>query len=214
MTDMHTDNDKDIDFHINSGVCYIKHLDKWQGECYLTENMEFTTNKSYAAKFYLLGIASTNNIFNGDMVTINCGYKIISVNTNGIQLLNRTDLTDSIQTFRITTGYQDDTVISYGSPISFILDTKEHLALKYDYTVDLTSHRSRENLHRLSIGDCSDNIDPYMFYIERCDSPSISLHSPNHLLSTSSSPDYKNIIVLCSLMLLLCTCIIISSKIR
>lgn len=215
MTDMHADEDSEL--RMNSGVFFIKYNDKWQGECYLTEDLTFTSQRSQAAKFYLLGISSKNIITNGNIVTINCNNKILSVNSNGVQLVNRTDITDSIQNFRITTGYENNEnnehnhdVISYNIPVSFILDTNKHLALKYDNNIDLSTHRSRANLHRLSIGDCSDSINSYMFTFERSDSPMLTLHV-NH---DSVSSDYKNIILLCSLLILLLTCVIISTKIK
>ena len=229
MTNLSNNYPFDIDDKLDSpsdllddlGNLYLKFTDKWRGDCYLTKDLTFSSNRDNAAKFYLLKVSGSpeTTIVNGDIVTINSANQILSITDNGLKLISRSHITDRIQNFKITTGMIDNNIISFESPVSFLLNvTNDSVALKYDNTVDLSTHRSTGNVPRLTISPVIDSSENFEFSFERSDSPVLT----SHLYKTSDisspekihRPDYKNLILLCSLMLLLFTCIMISTKIK
>jgi len=130
----HTDN---ILLTHTLGNIFIKHNDKWRGDYYLNESLNFTPNKSQAARFYILKPGDTT-ILNGDHISIHMQNRTIIVdNSDTLRLLDREYVDRHTSSFIITNATDSTDPITYESPIFFITDKNRKMAFKYDWGMNL-----------------------------------------------------------------------------
>lgn len=218
----------------DSGNLLIKHNDKWRGDYYLKEDLSFTTDKSLAARFYLLKSGDTP-ILNGDRISINSGNRTLVIdNENHIRLLDRDQQSREINTFIITNGTDTTDPITYDGGIFFISDKTQKQALKYVWGMELIGNspdavvsdasnykpHDHPSLVNENYGTaCEAYINAFQFQLERAGVPIMTMQDTkteatpsNKLISQTGNflDRYKGAILLLLLMVVLILCIAVS----
>lgn len=212
------------------GNILIKHNDRWRGDYYLKDNLTFTTDKSAAARFYLLKPGDTT-ILNGDRITINSGNRTICLDNNHhIKLLDRDQHNRGVHSFIVTNGFDNTDPISYETKIYLISDKEQKRALKYEWGMDLISESVDSGvstymprdfpslINEYYGGTCEMHIDSYEFLLEKADAAITTVNTSRSSVTIEESTPtgnrglegYKGAIMVVLLMIVLILCLIIS----
>lgn len=221
------------------GNILIKHNDKWRGDYYLKDDLTFTTDRSLAARFYLLKSGDTT-ILNGDRISINSGNKTLSIsNSNTLQLVDREQHYHNFNTFLITNGTDHTDPITFETILYFISNRDDRTALKYEWSMDLIgmndialpgslpgsfpgslpgslSYKPRSNpsLSNSSYNDvCPTYINSFEFLLEKADRAIITLDGSHATLTKPNKNDfdnYKGAFLIFLLFVILILCILVN----
>lgn len=211
----------------NLGNILIKHHDKFRGDYYLKDDLTFTTDRSLAAKFYLLR-SGDSSILNGDRISINLGYRTLIIDDdNQVMLIDREHSYRNVNTVIITNGTDSTDPITFDSVVYLITDKKNKEALKYDWSLnlidsnnsynDITNYKPKES-PILTIfkygGNSKVEISSFEFILERADGPITNLIQQNDRLeqrAPKSFEGYSGALLILLLMIVLVLCLIISN---
>lgn len=129
------------------GDTLIKHHDAWNGDCYLQDDLTFTSDRSAAARFYILKSGNTR-IQNGDMITINTGNKTLAVDRQrNIVLRDRDQITNEEMSFILTDGSTSTAPISYDSALFILSDRRNRIGLKFEWEINSIDNPGAINHH-------------------------------------------------------------------
>ena len=165
----------------------IKHHDKWRGDYYLKEDLNFSSSASEAARFYLLKSGNTS-ILNGDRITIHLGNKTLTISdSNQLRLVDRDHVHHETSSFIITSDNDNTDPIIYESPYFFISNKEQEMALKYEWGMDAIgtdpstpgsiTYKLRDQprlVHSTYNGTCGMHTNSFQFSFQRTEGPMIS----------------------------------------
>lgn len=181
------------------GNTLIRYNDKWRGPCYLTEDLSFTTDKSQAARFYLLKSSDTM-ILNGDTISFNNGNRIVTVNEHDkVAFLDRQLIDHETNTFIVTNGLDNTEPIGYDTPLFIIAQSTEDISQYERGLCYLNPGFKTPAL--LSIATINKEfIHTFTFYLERVDNT-----ITNRLTVSNKKYDesYRNAIIIVLLLVVL-----------
>lgn len=162
----------------NIGNLLIKH--KFNSQIfYLCNDLNFTTKREIASKFYLLKSGDTS-ILNNDRININSGNKTLLITSdNNIKFMDRSNMKYDISTCIITTGSDNVLPITYETALFFLTDKLNNLALKFspitnqEFNSDVSINENPKLLN--SKFDITTDINDLQFYLEKYDDPIINI---------------------------------------
>lgn len=211
------------------GNLLIKYHDRWRGDYYLKEDLTFGVNRVDAARFYLLKAGDTA-ILNGDRVSVHVGNRTLVIDDK-VKLVDRDTINPpSINSFILTNGTENTDPIVYDTPMFFISDKNNKMALKYEWGMELivdpgsTSNyrpRSHPNLTNGSY-NADISVNMFRFSLERADGPITNLEearsitttavmTAGHPMTKSEFADgYRGAIMVVLLMIVLILCIFLN----
>ena len=203
----------------NTGNVYIKHINKWKGNCYLKDDLTFCFDRAHATSFYLSKVGNST-ILNGDRVTINSGNKNLVLNSGKLNLIDQ--ISNFPNTFIITDGSENIEPISYDKPIFLITDKNKKTALKYDWKMDTVNNNSGSqiikphNYPSLINSTYGTDINFFQFFLENPNNYSqsqyqnLSLQNTKHNRIAQLIREYRGAITITLLMIMLILTIMIS----
>lgn len=190
------------------GNILIRHPNKLFRDYYLAEDLSFTFDRSKAARFYLLK-STTDDIRNGDRVTLNVANKTLLITEKGEPALIDRHLIYTPDSFTITTGLDNQDPIDFKTGIYLISDWRMEYALRYDWNIDVDSvNQTLTNVKPKLIHDKLNNEKDLIasrFFLEPYDASPDSIKTPpvNTVNATATDDKYRNLILLFFLIILL-----------